>query len=108
MGALAAASPAYAADHGPTPYEVVKHGDQIRICTRGTVFRGLVSLGCRAPFHHLGPHTTWHDLRQEDPAVEPMLCKPALANRAVELTEVHALGSGAAFQCTPVPLTWRP
>ncbi|WP_147264638.1 hypothetical protein [Streptomyces sp. NBRC 110611] len=67
----------------------------------------MANLGCRAP-HVLDARTTWQDLRQEEDAVAPMLCKPSVVNRAFEATEVAWLGAGAAFQCTPVPAAWGP
>lgn len=105
-GTVLACAPAVsAASQAPTPREFVAHGGVIKICTRGTLFDGLVSLGCRAP-QRLDATTTWSDLRQEEDAVAPMLCKPSVVNRGVELTEVAALGAGAALQCTPVPPAW--
>ncbi|UQA90907.1 hypothetical protein [Streptomyces halobius] len=104
---LTLAPAASAHQEGPTPQEFVDRGGVVKICTRGTLFDGMVNLGCRAP-HSLTPATTWHDLRQEEDAVAPMLCKPSLANEAFESTEVAALGAGAAFQCTPVPQAWGP
>ncbi|TVL92305.1 hypothetical protein [Streptomyces sp. SAJ15] len=110
LAALAAWAPAAVADaapDGPTPYAYVSDGGQIKVCTRGTLFDGMVNLGCRPP-HHLGPETTWRDLREEEDAVAPMLCRPAVVNEAVHATEVTLLGAGAALQCTPVPASWGP
>ncbi|GGP89326.1 hypothetical protein [Streptomyces melanogenes] len=105
-GAVFGYAPAVSATpHAPTPYEFVAHGGVIKICTRGTLFDGMINLGCRAP-HVLGATTSWRDLRQEEDAVAPMLCKPSVVNTSVERTEVAALGAGAAFQCTPVPAAW--
>ncbi|TJZ44474.1 hypothetical protein FCH28_29445 [Streptomyces piniterrae] len=108
-GATLALAPAASAtrQHGPTPQEFVDGGGIVKICTRGTLFDGMVNLGCRAP-HSLTPATTWRDLREEEDAVAPMLCKPSLVNKASENTEVAALGAGLALQCTPVPQTWGP
>ncbi|MET9290815.1 hypothetical protein [Streptomyces sp. NPDC003077] len=102
---LALAPTASAAPHRPTPHQFVAGGGVVKICTRGTFLDGLVSMGCRAP-HALGTATTWRDLREEEDAVTPMLCRPSLVNELFERTEVAATGAGAALQCTPVPSAW--
>ncbi|UGY91979.1 hypothetical protein [Streptomyces gobiensis] len=107
-GAMVVAAPAASANEGPTPAEFVEDGGEIKICTRGTLFDGMTNFGCRAPHTPITEKTTWKELRQEEDAVAPMLCKPSLANELIEITEWYSLGAGAAVQCTPVPHTWGP
>jgi hypothetical protein len=105
LGAVVASATTAAAAGGPTPQEYIDRGGEIKICTRGTLFDGMINFGCRPP-PYVGPETTWNDLRAEEDAVSPMLCRPSLVNHAFDRTEVMAAGAGAAVQCTPVPGSW--
>lgn len=106
---LLALAPAASAQQqqGPTPKEFVKSGGVVEICNHGTLFHGMVNLGCGEP-HSVTSATTWDGLRKEAGTAELMLCEPSLVNKAVDSTEVAALGAGAALQCRQVPPTWGP